>query len=134
MASASWSRWEERSAANASTAGPPDDAAISVAPASARARSRPTMPTRAPIADSPVAVARPMPPVPPVTSTTLRVTGDSALGVGSRPRQPWPEKVPPVPGDVKKHGDVPVRLLARLADELDPRLPHVRVRGLEVVD
>src|SRR5687767_3920210 len=44
---------------------------MSAAAASARLVSRPTMPTRAPSAASPMAVALPMPPVPPVTRTAL---------------------------------------------------------------
>src|SRR6266481_5188617 len=59
------------SAANASTAGLPGPARMPAAAASVRAGSRPVMPTRAPSAASPVAVALPMPPVPPVTSTHL---------------------------------------------------------------
>jgi NAD(P)-dependent dehydrogenase (short-subunit alcohol dehydrogenase family) len=42
----------------------PDAAATSAAAARVRAMSRPVMPTRAPIAARPVAVARPIPPVP----------------------------------------------------------------------
>ena len=37
--------------------------------------SRPVMPTRAPIAASPAAVALPIPPVPPVTRTVLSAIG-----------------------------------------------------------
>src|SRR5436853_87194 len=59
------------SAAKASTAVFPVAAAMSAAAARDRARSRPVMPTRAPSAASPAAVALPMPPVPPVTSTVL---------------------------------------------------------------
>jgi hypothetical protein len=46
-----------------------DAARMLAAAASARAGSRPVMPTRAPSAASPMAVVLPMPPVPPVTST-----------------------------------------------------------------
>src|SRR5437660_11710555 len=59
------------SAANASTAGLPEAARMAAAACSARARSRPVMPTRAPIVASPIAVALPIPPVPPVIRTTL---------------------------------------------------------------
>src|SRR6266550_3959099 len=59
------------SAANASTAEFADAARMSEAACSARARSRPVIPTRAPIAASPIAVALPIPPVPPVIRTTL---------------------------------------------------------------
>jgi hypothetical protein len=55
--------------AKASTAGLPGAARMLAAAASARAGSRPVMPTRAPSAASPMAVALPMPPVPPVTRT-----------------------------------------------------------------
>src|SRR5438876_10279779 len=61
------------SAANAATAGLPEAARMSAAACSARARSRPVMPTRAPIVASPIAVALPIPPVPPVIRTTLPV-------------------------------------------------------------
>src|SRR5579859_1341220 len=63
------------SAGNGSTAGLPDAAAISAAAARVRALSRPVMPTRAPIAASPVAVALPIPPVPPVTRTVWPAIG-----------------------------------------------------------
>src|SRR5205823_2636391 len=59
------------SAAKASTAEFADAERMSAAACSARARSRPVMPTRAPIAESPIAVALPIPPVPPVIRTTL---------------------------------------------------------------
>src|SRR6266550_6200064 len=59
------------SAANTSTAEFADAARMSEAACSARARSRPVMPTRAPMMASPIAVALPMPPVPPVIRTTL---------------------------------------------------------------
>src|SRR5438309_539129 len=59
------------SAVNASTAEFADAARMSEAACSARARSRPVMPTRAPMVASPIAVALPMPPVPPVIRTTL---------------------------------------------------------------
>src|SRR2546423_6986751 len=59
------------SAANASTAELADAARISEAACSARARSRPVIPTRAPMVASPIAVALPIPPVPPVIRTTL---------------------------------------------------------------
>src|SRR5881227_2621700 len=61
------------SASNASTAEFADAARMSEAACSARARSRPVMPTRAPIVASPIAVALPIPPVPPVIRTTLPV-------------------------------------------------------------
>src|SRR5438105_14982633 len=63
------------SAANASTAGLPEADWMSAAADSARARSRPTMPTRAPSVASPIAVALPIPPVPPVIRTTLPAIG-----------------------------------------------------------
>src|SRR5438445_8418339 len=63
------------SAANASTAEFADTARMSEAACSARARSRPVMPTRAPMVASPIAVALPMPPVPPVIRTTLPAIG-----------------------------------------------------------
>src|SRR5438132_7076509 len=50
-----------------------DAARMSEAACSARARSRPVMPTRAPMVASPIAVALPIPPVPPVIRTTLPV-------------------------------------------------------------
>src|SRR5207244_2076461 len=59
------------SAAKASTAEFADAERMSAAACSARTRSRPVMPTRAPIAESPIAVALPIPPVPPVIRTTL---------------------------------------------------------------
>src|SRR5438105_11714627 len=78
------SAWELRSAANASTAGFPEAARMSAAACSARARSRPVMPTRAPIAASPIAVALPIPPVPPVIRTTLPAIGSApAMGRAS---------------------------------------------------
>src|SRR5438874_134333 len=63
------------SAAKASTAEFADAERMSAAACSARTRSRPVMPTRAPIAESPMAVALPIPPVPPVISTTLPAIG-----------------------------------------------------------
>src|SRR2546427_2786392 len=65
------------SAAKASTAEFADAARMSEAACSARARSRPVMPTRAPIAESPIAVALPIPPVPPVIRTTLPAIGSA---------------------------------------------------------
>src|SRR6266576_2847960 len=62
------------SAANASTAGFPESLRISAAACSARLRSRPVMPTRAPRRARPIAVALPIPPVPPVSSTLLPTT------------------------------------------------------------
>src|SRR5207302_10557840 len=59
------------SAAKASTAGFSEAARMSAAACSARPRSRPVMPTRAPIVASPIAVALPIPPVPPVIRMTL---------------------------------------------------------------
>src|SRR5437588_7536952 len=67
------SAWEVKSAAKASTAGFAEAARMSDAACSARARSRPVMPARAPIVASPIAVALPIPPVPPVIRTTLPV-------------------------------------------------------------
>src|SRR5579864_231581 len=63
------------SAANASTAWFPVAARMSAAACSVRARSRPVTPTRAPIEARPIAVALPMPPVPPVISTCLPAIG-----------------------------------------------------------
>src|SRR5438445_9816376 len=59
------------SAAKASTAEFADAERMSAAACSARTRSRPVMPTRAPMAAGPMAVALPIPPVPPVIRTTL---------------------------------------------------------------
>src|ERR1700760_2029674 len=68
------------SAAKASTAGLPRVARMPAAAASVRAGSRPVMPTRAPSAASPMAVALPMPSVPPVTRTVFpAMTGASAM-------------------------------------------------------
>src|ERR1700716_2965331 len=69
------------SAAKASTAAFPEVARMSAAACSARARSRPVMPTRAPIVASPIAVALPIPPVPPVIRTTLPAMGGVSAGV-----------------------------------------------------
>src|SRR5256714_2467643 len=69
------SSWEVKSAAKASTAGFAEAARMSDAACSARARSRPVMPTRAPIVASPIAVALPIPPVPPVIRATLPAIG-----------------------------------------------------------
>src|SRR3989442_2342521 len=66
---------EVKSAARASTAGFAEAARMSAAACSARARSRPVMATRAPIVASPIAVALPIPPVPPVIMTTLPAMG-----------------------------------------------------------
>src|SRR5579862_514927 len=66
------------SAAKASTFEFPATVRMSSAACSARPRSRPVMPTRAPIMASPIAVALPMPPVAPVISTTLPVIGSSS--------------------------------------------------------
>jgi hypothetical protein len=44
------------------------------------------------------------------------------------------EEVPPVPGDVEKHGDTTAPFLARLRDELHAGLAHPVVGRLEVVD
>src|SRR6266550_1133858 len=63
------------SAANTSTAEFADAARMSEAACSARARSRPVMPTRAPMVASPIAIALPIPPVPPVIRTTLPAIG-----------------------------------------------------------
>ena len=54
---------------------PPDWLAISAAAASVRTTSRPVMPTLAPMDARRTAVARPIPPVPPVTSAVLPVIG-----------------------------------------------------------
>src|SRR2546427_12934851 len=70
------------SAAKASTAEFADVARMSEAACSARARSRPVMPTRAPIAESPIAVALPIPPVPPVIRTTFPAIGSAPPMVG----------------------------------------------------
>src|SRR6185437_4179253 len=77
MASRRTSAWEVMSAANASTSGFLEAARISAAACSARARSRPVMPTRAPSEASPIAVALPIPPVPPVIRTTLSAMGSA---------------------------------------------------------
>jgi len=69
------------SAGNGSTAGLPDAAAMSAAAARVRAVSRPVMPTRAPIAARPMAVAFPIPPVPPVTSTVWPAIGPAGMCV-----------------------------------------------------
>src|SRR3989441_9873122 len=66
---------EVKSAAKASTAGFAEAARMSDGACSARARSRPVMATRAPIVASPIAVALPIPPVPPVMMTTLPAMG-----------------------------------------------------------
>src|SRR5579872_967048 len=66
------------SAANGSIAGFPEAARISAATCPVRARSRPVMPTRAPRAARPIAVALPIPPVPPVTRTTLPDIGPAS--------------------------------------------------------
>jgi hypothetical protein len=62
---------DDMSATKTSTAGFPDLRVISAAASSARARSRPVMPTRAPSEARPIAVALPMPLVPPVMRTVL---------------------------------------------------------------
>src|SRR5438067_4684172 len=62
---------EDMSAANASTAGLPEVVRMSAAARSARGRSRPVMPTWAPRPARPIAVALPIPPVPPVIRATL---------------------------------------------------------------
>ena len=43
------------------------------------------------------------------------------------------KQVPAVAGDVEEHGDSAVRLVARLADELDPSRCHAAMGGGEVV-
>src|SRR5664280_2698399 len=73
------SAWDDMSAAIESTAGLPEAAAMSAAAACARTWSRPLMPTRAPSAARPRAVALPIPPVPPVTSTVLPAIGPVML-------------------------------------------------------
>src|SRR5450755_189932 len=66
------------SAANTSMAGFPEAVRMSTAACSARIRSRPVIPTRAPIVASPIAVALPIPLVAPVTSTTLPAIGSAS--------------------------------------------------------
>ena len=73
------------SAAKASTAGLPGVARMRAAAASVRAGSRPVMPTRAPSAASPIAVAMPMPPVPPVTRTDFPAMRGASAMVQSYP-------------------------------------------------
>ena len=75
------SAWEDMSAAKASTAGLPAWWAIWAAAAWVRALSRPVMPTRAPSAARPAAVALPIPPVPPVTSTVWPAIGPGECSV-----------------------------------------------------
>src|SRR5450759_4513327 len=65
--------------AQAATAGLSEAVAMSAVAASAPTWSRPTMPTRAPSAARPRAVALPIPPVPPVTSTVLPAIGPVML-------------------------------------------------------
>src|SRR3989475_4377496 len=75
------------SAANGSTAGFPDAARISAATCPVRATSRPVMPIRAPRRARPIAVALPIPPVPPVISTilpTMRFVSDTDDNRSSR--------------------------------------------------
>ena len=67
------SAWDDMSAPNAMTFGLFVAARMSSAAASARRRSRPVTTSRAPSAASPIAVALPMPDVPPVTRTVLPV-------------------------------------------------------------
>src|SRR5687767_644881 len=71
------------SATKTSTAGSPDSREIAAAADSARARSRPVMPTRAPMVAKPIAAARPMPPVPPVIRTVLPVIDGVTVMVSS---------------------------------------------------
>src|SRR5450755_206625 len=73
-ASARTPGWQDRSATNTSTC-PPPAARISPAALSPRPRSRPVIARCAPIAARPSAVALPMPPVPPVTSTVRPAIG-----------------------------------------------------------
>src|ERR1700682_6550346 len=65
------------SAPNASMAGFPEAERMAPAPCSARPRPRPVIPTRAPMDASPIAVAFPIPPMPPVTRTTLPAIGSA---------------------------------------------------------
>jgi hypothetical protein len=44
------------------------------------------------------------------------------------------EQVPPVASHVAEHGDATVRLVARLAEELDPVVEHPTAGRVEVVD
>ena len=45
-----------------------------------------------------------------------------------------PEQVPAIPGDIDEYGDLTVRLVPRLGDELNPHAAHPVVGGLEVVN
>lgn len=71
----------------------------------------------------------------PNTATTITGTSSPQRGrgvrhvgaVGSAHLRPPPEQVPPVAGDIEKHGDLPERLIAGLPDELDPAAAHARV-------
>ena len=62
---------DDMAATKTSTAGLPDSRAIAAAARWALARSRPVMPTLAPMEARPIAAALPIPPVPPVISTVL---------------------------------------------------------------
>lgn len=62
---------DDMSATKASMTPPPDSLAISAADRWVRPVSRPVIPTRAPIDARRTAVARPIPPVPPVTNTVF---------------------------------------------------------------
>src|SRR5438270_5407268 len=82
------------SEAKASTAGFSEALRMSAAACSARARSRPVMPTRAPREASPIAVALPIPPVPPVIRTTLPAIsrhGLPTVGLGLETPEEEPE-------------------------------------------
>src|SRR3989442_6858720 len=57
----------------------PEAVRMSAAASSARPKSRPVMATRAPNVASPIAVALPIPPVPPVIRTTLPAIGLETL-------------------------------------------------------
>jgi hypothetical protein len=70
----------DMSATKTSTAGFPDLRAIAAARS---ARSRPVMPTRAPLEVRPIATALPIPPVPPVINTILPAIGGVTVIVSS---------------------------------------------------
>ena len=89
------SAWDDMSATKTSIAGLPDSAAIAGGCGLGPPRSRPVMPTLAPKEASPMAAARPIPPVPPVIKTVLsRINGVALLTtctpipIGSTPTVP----------------------------------------------
>src|SRR5690242_17732869 len=86
------------SAAKASTAVFPVAAVMAAAAARVRARSRPVMATRAPSAARPAAVALPMPPVPPVTSTVLPAITPVMVSGITEPRIQSPGVLRRIPG------------------------------------